>query len=249
MKQPLIRHFDTIENTGLAIAGYTSGLCGEWTKERFSFFAEQFGMSAGEIVVANQHHTDVVRTVGVDDAGCGTLKPQGEDFYDAMITDQAGLMLCVHTADCVPVVILDPDNKAAGIAHSGWAGSAKRIAGKTLREMVKVYGSDPRRVLCCLGPYNHSCCYEVGEDVLEQFRASFSESECEGFFRKKDEKGKYMLDLGASISLALCREGAAVENIFDSGHCTYHTEEFSSWRRTRNKKHQILTCIMIPQNS
>ena len=162
-----------------------------------------------------------------------------------MITDREGLMLCVHTADCVPVVLLDPIRKAVGIAHSGWVGSSKRISGKTVRKMKEEYGCDPENIICCIGPYNHSCCYEVGEDVLDAFRDSFIQSECDQMFSKKDPEGKYLLDLGRAVSLSLCREGVQRENIHDSGHCTYHTDEFSSWRRTRNKKHQILTYIMI----
>ncbi len=241
----MIRKFDEIYDTGIAAAGYTSGLCGEWTSERFSVFAEQLGIDIARITVANQKHTDVIRVVGEDDAGLGTIKAHGDDHFDAMVTDREGLMLCVHTADCVPVALLDPIKKAVGIAHSGWVGSSKRISGKTVRKMKEEYGCDPENIICCIGPYNHSCCYEVGEDVLDAFRASFIQNECDQMFRKKDAEGKYLLDLGRAVSLSLCREGIRKENIHDSGHCTYHTDEFSSWRRTRNKKHQILTYIMI----
>ena len=187
----------------------------------------------------------IVYVAGNEDAGCGTVRPQKDRFYDAIITDQPGLMLCVHTADCVPLVLLDPVNKAVGIAHSGWVGSSKRIAGKTVRKMSETYGSDPGSIICCMGPYNHLCCYEVGEDVLDSFKISFSENECEKLFVKKEGEEKYMLDLGLAVSMSLSQEGVIRENIYDAGHCTYHTEEFSSWRRTHNKKHQILTYIMI----
>ena len=245
MKNPLIRRFEEIYSTGAAVAGYTSGLCGEWVPERFTIFAGELGVDAGKITVANQHHTDEIRVVDMDDAGKGAVRPATEEYFDAMVTDRAGLMLCVHTADCVPVVFFDPVKKAIGIAHSGWTGSSKRIAGKTVRKMRDEYGSDPADIICCLGPYNHSCCYEVGEDVLEKFRDSFSDAECEQMFEKKDVEGKYLLDLGTAISISLCQEGVLKENIHDSGHCTYHTDEYSSWRRTGNKKHQILTYIMI----
>lgn len=245
MKTPPVRQFDKICSTGLAIAGFTSGLCGVWTEERFSLLAEEVGADAAKITVANQHHTDEVHIAGQEDAGKGNTIPLGDDFYDAMITDKPGLMLSVHTADCVPAAMLDPVKKAIGIAHSGWAGSAKGITGKTVRKMMDEYGCDPADIIICLGPYNHACCYEVGEDVLESFRSGFSEKECEQMFKKKDEEGKFLLDLGAAISISLCREGVLKENIFDSGHCTFHTDEYSSWRRTRNKKHQILTYIML----
>ena len=245
MKTPLIRQFNKIYGTGTAIAGFTSGLCGEWTPERFRLFSDHLGIEAANITVANQHHTDSIRIIGPEDLGIGAVRAQGEDHFDAMITDTAGIMLCVHTADCVPAVFLDPVRKAIGIAHSGWVGSSKRITGKTVRKMIDTYSCEPENIICCLGPYNHSCCYEVGEDVLDSFRAGFSEAECGRMFKKRDTEGKYLLDLGEAVSLSLSREGVKKENIFDSDHCTFHTDEFSSWRRTGNKKHQILTYIML----
>ena len=241
----MVRQFDEINRTGTALAGYTAGLCGEWTPGHFREFADHLNIDVSKIIVANQHHTDEIRVVGEEDGGSGTGSPKGEDYYDAMITDTAGLMLCVHTADCVPIVLLDPKRKAAGAVHSGWAGASKGIAGKTVRKMIETFGCDPGDIVCCLGPYNHSCCYEVGEDVLESFQSGFSEDECGRMFKKKDREEKYMLDLGAAVTISLCHEGVRKENIHDSGHCTFHTDEFSSWRRTRNKKHQILTYIEI----
>ena len=245
MEKDLLRRFKEIDNTEAALAGYTSGLCGEWTKERFERLSSELNIECSKLIMANQHHTDKVRVVEIKDAGYGIIKPHVEDYSDAMITAQTGLMLCIHTADCVPVVLLDPVKKVAGVVHSGWVGTSKRIAGKTVRKMIDEYKYKPENIICAMGPYNHSCCYEVGEDVLERFRESFTEIECEMFFKKKNDKGKYMLDLGCAISLSLCQEGVKAENIYDEGCCTYHTTTFSSWRRTGERKKQMLTYIML----
>ena len=245
MKEDLLRCFNEICNTKIAIAGYTSGLCGEWIEERFKSLGEILNIESSMMIMANQHHTDKIMTVGIEDAGYGVTRLHDDDYFDAMITDKPGIMLCVHTADCVPVVMLDPVKRVAGIVHSGWAGSAKRIAGKTVRKMVEEYLCRPEDIICAMGPYNHFCCYEVGGDVLESFRESFSDIECEMIFKKKNDKEKYMLDLGGAIRLALHQEGVNLENIYDEGHCTYHTSVFSSWRRTCDKKKQMLTYIML----
>ena len=245
MEKDLLRQFDEVCNTKVAIAGYTSGLCGEWVKERFECLAKHLNTECSGMIMANQHHTDKVSVMGTLDAGYGIITPHDDSYFDAMITAQSGLMLCVHTADCVPVVLLDPVKRVVGIAHSGWVGTSKRIAGKTVRKMVDEYKSRPEDIICAMGPYNHSCCYEVGEDVLERFRESFSDRECKMLFKEKDDGGKYMLDLGSAVSLSLQQEGVNPGNIYDEGCCTYHTSTFSSWRRTGDKKKQILTYIML----
>ena len=245
MRMDLVRRFDKLYNTGVVIAGYTSGLCGEWVEERFEALAAQIHTECSRMIMANQHHTDKVSVMRTEDAGYGIIRPHDDDYFDAMITAQPGVMLCVHTADCVPVVLLDPVKRVAGIVHSGWVGSSKRIAGKTVRKMIDEYKSRPEDIICAMGPYNHSCCYEVGEDVLERFRESFSDIECGTLFKKKSDSEKYMLDLGSAVSLSLQQEGVNPRNIYDEGCCTYHTSTFSSWRRTGDKKKQILTYIML----
>ena len=245
MNLDLVRQFEKIENTGVVLAGYTSGLCGEWTEERFGHLAEELKVDSAMMIMANQHHTDQVKIVGLQEAGEGVIKPQPEEYFDAMITAQKGIMLCVHTADCVPIVFLDPVKEVVAIAHSGWVGCSKGIAGKTVRRMAEEYQCRPVDIICGIGPYNRSCCYEVGEDVLEHFRESFSDRECGVMFKKKNQPGKYMLDLGNAISLSLCREGVKWENIYEEGWCTYHTTQFSSWRRTGDRKKQIATYIML----
>ena len=234
----LIRNFDEIYATKIAIGGYTSGLCGEWTEVRFEKLAELLEIDKSKILLANEKHTDKI-FVAKD------LTQNFNEYFDAVITNEKGLMLCVHTADCVPIALLDPTKKVIGIVHSGWRGSAKRIAGKTVKKMKEVYNCNPEDIICSIGPYNHSCCYEVGEDVLDKFRETFSESECEKLFHKKNDSEKYMLDLGAAVSISLCHEGVKPANIYDSGYCTYHTSVFSSWRRTRNEKKQMITYIML----
>lgn len=237
----LIRNFDEIYATKIAIGGYTSGLCGEWTEERFEKLAELLEIDKSKILLANEHHTDKIYIAEAKDAAI----EHGNEYFDAVLTNEKRLMLCVHTADCVPVALLDTVKKVIGIVHSGWRGSAKRIAGKTVRKMIEVYDSNPENIICSIGPYNHSCCYEVGEDVFTKFRETFSDSECEKLFRKKNSSEKYLLDLGAAVSISLCDEGVKAANIYDSGHCTYHSSVFSSWRRTRNEKKQMITYIML----
>lgn len=240
-----IRFLEEINGTGAATAGYTEDLCGEWTPERFERLGKELGIHSGDMILANEMHTDRICPVNAGDRGYGVTRTHDENYFDAMLTQERGLLLCVHTADCVPVVLLDAVTKTAGVVHSGWAGTAKNIAGSTVKMMKEKYGCNPADMIAVLGPYAHACCYEVGEDVLFAFRQTFSEKECELFFNKGKVKEKYMLDLGAAVCASLCRKGVKAEHIHDSGLCTFHETGLPSWRRTHDKKSQILTFIML----
>ena len=95
----LLRQFDEICKTDIAMAGFTSGLCGEWTEERFQCLAKQLHIDCSRMVYANQQHTDKVNVIEMIDGGYGIIKPHDDNYADAMITAQPGLMLCIHTAD------------------------------------------------------------------------------------------------------------------------------------------------------
>lgn len=131
MSTDLLRRFDEVCNTGVAIAGYTSGLCGEWTEERFECFAAQLDTECSKMIMANQRHTDKVSVMGTLDAGYGVIRPHDDNYSDAMITAQTGLMLCVHTADCVPVVLLD-----LGEAVTFWPLKNKENINKVLKDKI-----------------------------------------------------------------------------------------------------------------
>ena len=80
---------------------------------------------------------------------------------DALITNVKEVPLLILTADCVPVVIIDPKNKAVGVAHAGWRGTYDKICKNTIDEMIKNYKSNPEDLICVIGPSIGPCCYEV----------------------------------------------------------------------------------------
>ena len=112
----------------------------------------------------------------------GLAQPVG----DALLTNQAGILLSVRTADCLPLLLADPKHRAVAAVHAGWRGALGRIIAKTVGEMRRVYGSSPASLLAVLGPSIRACCYEVGEDVEEAFQGSFPKAD--QFFRKPPER-------------------------------------------------------------
>jgi hypothetical protein len=101
---------------------------------------------------------------------------------DALLTREPGVLLSVRTADCLPVLVLDPRHRAVAAIHAGWRSALGRIIEKTVGLMRAVFGSDPRHLLAALGPSIRACCYEVGEEVVAAFCGRFAQGE--QFFRQ-----------------------------------------------------------------
>ncbi len=105
------------------------------------------------------------------------LNPSG----DALITDSPGILLSVRTADCLPVLLIDAKRQVVAAVHAGWRGALSSIIEKAVGEMRRVFQSKPADLTAAIGPSIRSCCYEVGEEVVEAFRGRFAQPE--KFFR------------------------------------------------------------------
>ena len=188
------------------------------------------------VLYARETHSDGVFPV-LDKDVSGTLETVSEACrigpsggYDAMVTAVPGILLCVWTADCIPLFLYDTAKHAAAIAHCGWKGICKGIVENTLEEMDRRFGSSPENILAAFGPGICADCYEVGSELIGAFSARFSRKELGELFRPK-ENGKYLLDLRKAITFALLREGIRSDRIHDAGICSYESEDFASYRR------------------
>jgi len=118
------------------------------------------------LVTLRQIHSDIIRFV--DSISNEPLTGDG------LITAIPGLLLAIQTADCLPVILVDPTHHAVGVFHAGWRGTAKRIVEKGVGEMHRCFGSRPRDLKAAIGPGIHGCCYEVGEEVRTKFGSQFA---------------------------------------------------------------------------
>ena len=91
-----------------------------------------------------------------------------------MVTNVPGIALGILTADCFPVLLVDARNKAVGAFHCGWRPTAKRMVEKGLGVMRYEFGTRPEDIHATIGPGIQSCCYEVGEELREQFESQFA---------------------------------------------------------------------------
>jgi YfiH family protein len=117
-----------------------------------------------KVVRAKQIHSDIIHVVE------GPAKLRG----DALITAVPGVAPAVSTADCLPVLLADPENRVVAAIHAGWRGTLRRISQKTVGVMRARFGSDPAKIVAAFGPGIQVCCYEVGMEVVDEFRSQFS---------------------------------------------------------------------------
>lgn len=136
---------------------------------------------------------------------------------DGLITNEPGVLLMILLADCLPVLFFDPLHKAVGLAHAGWRGTLSHVAAKTLLSMGEAYGTKAEDVRAALGPCIGVCCYEVGEDVFQEFKGVFPWAS--EVFRKVSPRS-FKLDLVEANARQLMEVGIKSENIIRSELCT-----------------------------
>jgi polyphenol oxidase len=204
-------------------------------------FQKPSGTSASfngtRVMTAKQVHRDDVLVI--NGHGQDSEIHLAED--DALVTDQKGFFVGVYTADCLPILLMDPRKKVVAAIHAGWRGSLLGVAQKALERMIKTFQCAPEEVLGAIGPGIGVCCYEVGNIVLEPYS---HDPELEQVVHlKKDGKG--MLDLTTLNRQQLLKSGLQEKHIFTVGLCTYcHSDLFTSYRRDGKSTAGMLSGIM-----
>ena len=221
----------------------------EKSRENYLVLGRQLGIRLENMVKSKQTHTNVVKIVTRENGGDGILRALDEsEPYDGLITNEKNLLLCTVEADCVPVYFYDPVKEVIAMVHSGWKGTVKKISEVTIQKMKSAFGCQSSDMLVAIGPHICKDCYEVGQDVFEEFSRSFVPEEMGKIFRQKNQE-KYLLNLEEAVRLTLVKNGVAAENIFSAGVCTLHSEvedyNFCSYRRTKSKTERMLTAIMM----
>ena len=210
-------------------------------------FANSLHLRAKDIVTPEQVHGNRILRVTEEERG------RGSDSYadaipqaDALITNVPGLPLMLCFADCVPVLFVDTEKLAVGIAHGGWKGTLQKIARKTLEAMQQEFGTEPEDCLVGIGPSIGPCCYEVGENVQEECRKAFPEHWRELLVQGED--GKTRLDLWKANRLQLQEAGVPEQNVDCAGECTYCKHNwFYSYRADGGTTGRIAAIIALKE--
>ena len=199
--------------------------------ENFKRIGASMGVNVEDMVLSKQTHTTNVRVVTAEDKGRGIMQERNYTDVDGMITNVPGICLVTSYADCVPLYFVDPVKKAIGLSHSGWRGTVGKIGKNTVQLMQENFGSKPEDLLAAVGPSVCMDCYEVSEDVIEQFKEAFEKKYWELFFYKK-ENGKYQLNLWKANELIFLESGILPEHMAITNVCTHCNSKILYSHRT-----------------
>lgn len=162
---------------------------------------------------------------------------------DAILTDQPGIMIGILVADCYPVLLFDPQRRAAAVVHVGWRGAAAGIIGKVAGAMESHFGSRPSQLLAAVGPGIGAHRYEVDRPVRDAFRQGAGHWEA---ISQEVALGKWLLDLRQSCLLQLADAGFDPANIQAAEQDTCcHRELFFSYRRDQGATGRQMGFIML----
>ena len=162
---------------------------------------------------------------------------------DIILTDDPGVTLLMRFADCVPILLYDPQRRAIGIAHAGWLGTVRRAAEFAVQAMVQTFQSDPADILAGLGPSIGPDHYTVGAEVVEQIEASFGLDASHHLDRRN---GKTYLDLWSANQALL--QGQGVIQIEVAQICTAcHIQDWYSHRSEAGKTGRFGAAIALSE--
>jgi YfiH family protein len=142
---------------------------------------------------------------------------------DGFISDKRGIFLAIHTADCMPVFIYEPNVRALALLHAGWRGITAGIIPAAIDRMKILFSCNAGEMIAAIGPHIHKCCYSVGKEVAEKFTG-------EAVYTRGD--GVYMLDLSYAAAKQLTGSGIPVSHVELDSICTSCEKDmFYSHRR------------------
>ena len=164
---------------------------------------------------------------------------------DALVASEPEMRIAVKSADCLPILLADPEKRVVAAVHAGWRGCVAGIAARAVEKMEQLFGSRPADLIAAFGPSIRACCFEVGPEVAQQFLPWFPERE--------DLGRRNHVDLPEASLRQLVSAGLRPERISTGAPCTVcggalaKPQEFHSWRRDHKTGARMHSVIWINQ--
>ena len=187
--------------------------------------------SFGRIVGTEQTHSNNV--IVIDE---NNIDKEFSDV-DGLLTNLNNVSLITYVADCQGILLYDTNKKVIGNIHSGWKGTLTRISTNAINLMISKFNSNVEDVKVYISPSIHKCCFEVDEDLKNQFENEFNDIDLDDIFIKgeiKEGKQKYFIDTAEINKRVLINLGIKKENIESSELCSMcNSEIIHSYRKDK----------------
>jgi purine-nucleoside/S-methyl-5'-thioadenosine phosphorylase / adenosine deaminase len=195
--------------------------------------------AGGPLVVARQVHGAAIARVRAHDdpRAFATLDADG------LCSDAPGVRVAVFVADCIPALLVDARTGAFAAVHAGWRGTVAGVLPSAVSTLAREFGTRPEDITVALGPAIGPCCFEVGADVAEQFRALFPDAADRSIVRAspRGAPGKHHVDLKAANQALLGRAGVPPDAIDAGSPCTHcDPRRWFSYRRDGASSGQMM---------
>lgn len=201
----------------------------EFEKASYSKISNELGICEKNLVKPIQTHTDIIKCID------RVYNSEELKDVDGLITDKKDIALTSKNADCILFLFYDPVKKVIANVHSGWKGTFKKIAEKTVVKMINYYKCNPEDIICCICPSIRKCHFEVDESVKTLCEEIFGFTNRTNEFIKKgdikDSKQKFFIDTVLINKILLYNIGLNEKNIIDSNICSVCScEKINSYR-------------------
>ena len=216
--------------------------------ESYRKLEEYTGIKKERIAIPVQTHTDNIRIID-ENSKLGTIDENCEIYQDvdSLITDSQDINLALTYADCTPIIIYDPVKNVIANVHSGWKGTYQEIGTKTALKMISEFECNPQDLIVIIGPCIMQECFEVDENLKNQFAEKFNyvDQDIMIKFKGVDEEGnnKYLIDTTYINYENFKLIGVKEENIHDADTCTMcNHDRMHSYRYDNNAGRNI--CVI-----
>lgn len=253
-KYKSLLHFSTTTSGGFSKGNYESFNLGLYSGDKIEFIdknrrklCSSLNIQTHSLFLPYQTHDDKICIL--DKAFLSRTNEQQTELLngvDALITDQKNICIGITTADCVPVLLYDPQLQLLAAIHSGWRGTVSKIVSKTIKLMVNKYSSTPSDILVGIAPSISQKHFEVGEEVIDKFKeADFN---LESICYLNPTTNKPHINLQEAIRQLCIAEEIVNENIEISEMCTYANPDlfFSARRQTIHSGRMVTGGILLP---
>ena len=214
--------------------GFNRGDERENVLENYKRMAQALGVPFESLVISKQVHETKIAKVTKKDQGNGLLRPNQWESMDGLYTNEKGVTLVTHYADCVPLFFYAPDYGMIGMAHAGWRGTVQEIGKKMIEIWNKQEKIPTDAIEVAIGPSIGPCHFEVDDDVANEFKGRFGNA---SFISEIEGSTKTRIDLWECNKQSLLQAGVLEEKITVSQICTccYH-QIFYSHRQSQGKR-------------